>query len=77
MIGVYKLSFSFCFWKYAAPVNHGKQPVRAVSSFTEHWGGQDQTAYITEVALFITALGLNYVILPSLEKSPMLWASIK
>lgn len=75
-IGVYKLSFSFCFWKHPAPVNHGKQRVRAVSSFGG-LGGQDQTTNITEVAHFITALGPNYIILPSLEKSPTLWASIK
>lgn len=30
-------------------------------------GEQYQTTYITEVALFITALGLNYIISPSQE----------
>lgn len=74
---------SFCFWKYPAVVNHRRQLVRAVSSFTQRpeaggcvWG-QYQTTYITEVALFSTALGLNYIISPSQEKSLTLWAFVQ
>lgn len=40
-------------------------------------GEEYQTTYIIEVALFITVLGLNYILSPSQEKSLTLWAFVK